>query len=420
VSRSSTADESVVSAGAESPELIDRTLQSLEVGVAIAEIGSWEITWANAKFLEWFGPDRESSLSLPTRLPALDLERMGAQLEKGHAYKLEAEAGSGARAVSLDVVVSALSLEAGEFALVECRNVTDRKQLEATLDTHARRVEERTRELAEAREAADEASRAKSAFLANMSHELRTPMNAIIGYSEILTEDAEDEGREDVIPDLNRINAAGQHLLGLINDILDLSKIESGRMDLFLESFDLREMLDESIATLEPLVTKNENRLASDYEENLGEMRADHTKLRQSLFNLVTNASRFTTEGTITLAASRYSSDGEERICLRVTDTGIGMPDDMIERVFEEFTSRQNRSGASKHNHGGTGLGLPISQKFCQMMGGDITVASEVGRGSTFTIDLPLDVGATKVVKDALAEASPERESDDTKAADRN
>ncbi len=284
-------------------------------------------------------------------------------------------------------------------------------ELVRTFNQMQERLRETMSELKNARGAADEANRSKSAFLANMSHELRTPMNAIIGYSEILTEDAEDEGREEIVSDLNRINAAGQHLLGLINDILDLSKIESGRMDLFLESFDLREMLDESVATLEPLVAKNDNTLVTDYDVNLGNVRADSTKLRQSLFNLVSNASKFTKEGTITLAANRYSSDGEERIRLDVSDTGIGIPEDKIGNVFEEFGQADE---STTRDYGGTGLGLPISRKFCQMMRGDITVTSEVGQGSTFTIDLPVHVDAIEAAKDALAEDSPEEETPGT------
>jgi signal transduction histidine kinase/DNA-binding response OmpR family regulator len=257
------------------------------------------------------------------------------------------------------------------------------------------------REAEAASREAEAANQAKSSFLANMSHELRTPMNAIIGYSELLAEDAEDEGLDEMVPDLQKINAAGQHLLGLINDILDLSKIESGRMDLFLETFDLRELLDESIATLQPLVDKNDNTLVADYDETLGNVRADSTKVRQALFNLVSNASKFTKEGTITLAAERYQSDGAERVRVDVTDTGIGIPEDKIDKVFEEFGQADE---STTKEYGGTGLGLPISRKFCQMMGGDITVTSEVGQGSTFTIDLPVTVDAMQAAQDALAE----------------
>ncbi len=255
--------------------------------------------------------------------------------------------------------------------------------------------------------AAEQANQAKSTFLANMSHELRTPMNAILGYSEMLAEDAEDAGYDEIVLDLQKINAAGDHLLALINDVLDLSKIESGRMELLVETFDLRSLLDDSITTLEPLVAKNDNTLVADYDEDLGSMQADVTKLRQSLFNLVSNASKFTKKGTITLTARRYSSNKEERVRLDVADTGIGIPEDKIDKVFEEFGQADESTTLL---YGGTGLGLPISRRFCQMMGGDITVTSEVGVGSTFTIDLPA------IVAEAAEETTTESVAADQEA----
>ncbi|NOZ94329.1 MAG: response regulator [Acidobacteria bacterium] len=271
------------------------------------------------------------------------------------------------------------------------------QMIEYSLDITERKAMEL--QLERARDAAEAANRAKSTFLANMSHELRTPMNAIIGYSEMLAEDAEDNGLDEMIPDLEKINAAGRHLLALINDILDLSKIEAGRMDLYFETFDLGQMLGEAVATITPLVTKNGNRLVTDYDENLGKVRLDLTKLRQALFNLLSNAAKFTSNGTITLAARREQRGGEAWITLSVRDTGIGIRQEKLEKVFEEFAQADD---STTRDFGGTGLGLAISRRFCRMMGGDITVRSEYGKGATFTIELPAKVDAMQAVKFAV------------------
>lgn len=252
-------------------------------------------------------------------------------------------------------------------------------------------------ELSEAREQADAANRAKSAFLASMSHELRTPMNAILGYSEMLIEELEDEGRESAVADLRKIHGAGKHLLALINDVLDLSKIEAGKVELYVETFEVQAVLNEAEATLTPLAAKNGNRLVIETAGGIGKVRADLTKVRQSLFNLLSNAAKFTKDGTITLR-TWVSAD---RIHFAVTDTGIGIPADKLDHVFEEFTQADS---STTRNYGGTGLGLAISRRFCRMMGGDITVESEVGRGSTFTIELPLRVDVREAIRDASAE----------------
>lgn len=233
---------------------------------------------------------------------------------------------------------------------------------------------------------AEKANQAKSAFLANMSHELRTPMNAIIGYSEMLAEDAEDDGLDDMLADLAKITAAGKHLLSLINDILDLSKIEAGKMDLFLETFPVAEMMNDVANTAVSLIEKNNNKSELVIAEDVGDLHADMTKIRQVLFNLISNAAKFTKEGTITLSASREMHDDLPWIRFAVSDTGIGIPEDKIDQIFEEFSQADE---STTKDYGGTGLGLTLTKRFCEMMGGTIKVESVTGSGSTFIIMLP-------------------------------
>jgi GAF domain-containing protein len=260
-------------------------------------------------------------------------------------------------------------------------------------------------------------SQHKSTFLANMSHELRTPLNAIIGYSEMLQEEAEDLGEETLIPDLQKVNAAGKHLLGLINDILDLSKIEAGRMDLFLEPFEVGQLVRDVAAIVQPLVEKNGNQVIVSCPDDLGTMRADQTKLRQTLFNLLSNAAKFTDHGTIELRVALTprpplptvgegetpgrslpspSQGGEAGagglLVFAVTDTGIGMTEEQLGRLFEAFSQAE---ASTRSRYGGTGLGLAISRHFCRLMGGDLTVTSVYGQGSTFTVSLPVAVGSS-------------------------
>jgi len=228
------------------------------------------------------------------------------------------------------------------------------------------------------------ASQHKSQFLANMSHELRTPLNAIIGVSEMLREDAE-AAKQDLEP-LDRVLGAGRHLLALINDILDLSKIEAGRMELQLEHFALTPLIDNVVKTIEPLAAKNGNQVAVHCDAAIGTLHADQMRLRQALLNLMSNANKFTEKGTITIAARQGQENGRDWITIAVADTGIGMTPEQMGKLFQEFSQAD---ASTMRKYGGTGLGLAISKRFCQMRGGDITVESEPGRGSTFTIRLP-------------------------------
>lgn len=239
--------------------------------------------------------------------------------------------------------------------------------------------------LVNAKLAAEAASTAKSSFLANMSHELRTPLNAILGYSEMLLEDATDSGNKVVAQDLNRILFAGRHLLELINDVLDISKIEAGALQLHLESAHTDEITRDVIATIEPLAQKNNNRFEVKMLGS-GFVRVDVLKLRQCLLNLLSNACKFTENGTISLTVENETVGEKTLVCWRVRDTGIGIAPDDTKRLFQPFTQVD---ASATRRHGGTGLGLAISQRLCKMMGGNITLVSELNVGSTFTITLP-------------------------------
>ncbi|MEG4505513.1 PAS domain S-box protein [Microcoleus sp. F6_C2] len=278
--------------------------------------------------------------------------------------------------IDVEITSYTLVFDSRNAELVLAHDVTDRLQAEA--------------ELYKAKEAAEAANLAKSQFLANMSHELRTPLNAIIGYSEILQEEALDLGEETFVSDLERIHNSGQLLLSLINDILDLSKIEAGHAELELESFDVSEAVRDVARTVEPLFLRNTNRLNVECPNNIGELYSDQIKFTQILFNLLSNAAKFTHKGTVTLSVERIKNDGKswspERLMIKCTDTGIGITPEQLQKLFQPFTQAD---ASTTRKYGGTGLGLAIAQKYSQMLGGEITVNSEFGKGSTFTLMLP-------------------------------
>ncbi len=256
-------------------------------------------------------------------------------------------------------------------------------------------------ELLSARDQALDANKAKSAFLANMSHELRTPLNAIIGYAELIEEEATDNGDDGYLNDLKKIQTQGRHLLALINDILDLSKVEAGRMDVYIEMVDIPKMVHDIQTAVMPLTQKNSNTLEIDCPPDVGQMRTDLTKTRQILLNLLSNSSKFTQAGKVALTVRRELKDGADWLSFRVSDSGIGMTPEQLGRLFQEFAQADT---STTRKYGGTGLGLAISRRFAQMMGGDITVESTYGSGSSFTLALP---AATSRIDGAAPGQSP-------------
>jgi signal transduction histidine kinase/DNA-binding response OmpR family regulator len=264
-------------------------------------------------------------------------------------------------------------------------DVTNRKHYENTLTA--------------ARDQAEAMSRTKSSFLANMSHELRTPLNAIIGYSELLQEDAADKEDKEPIDDLQKIESAGRHLLGLINNSLDLSKIEAGKMDVFIEEVDIQALIKEVLSIVKPLADKNGNIIEVICPADIGSFRSDQTKVKQCLLNLLSNANKFTSKGTLTLTVAR---EDNSRVCFCVSDTGIGMTAEQLGQLFEAFSQTD---ASTTRRFGGTGLGLAITKHFCAMLDGDVTAESTPGTGSTFTVRLP-DQGIVPAAVESPAPAT--------------
>ncbi len=301
-------------------------------------------------------------------------------------YQLPAKPGEPDRWIEM-VCNNLLHEPAVRGLVVNMRDVSERKHIA---------------EMSEQKETAELANKAKSQFLANMSHELRTPLNAIIGYSEMLQEEAEDLGNESFTSDLKKIHTAGRHLLSLINDVLDLSKIEAGKMELYVEPFSVKSLVADVTATAGSLISKNKNQLDVRVNEDVGEMKSDMTKLRQMLFNLLSNAAKFTENGRITMEVRRVTHNDTPCILFRVSDSGIGMTKEQLAKLFEAF---QQADASTTRKYGGTGLGLAITRRFARLMGGDVNVRSESGRGSLFEIRLPavLTDPNAKVAKKVVA-----------------
>jgi signal transduction histidine kinase len=266
------------------------------------------------------------------------------------------------------------------------KEVSERKIAAQQVQQQRDALQQLTRELTAARDQAYEANYAKSAFLANMSHELRTPLNAVIGYSELLIEEARESDVTTTIPDLEKIRQAGKHLLTLINEVLDISKIEAGKMALLLEHFDISNMVDEVCDMIKPMVSRNHNTFTVQMADDLGSMYADITRVRQILFNMLSNACKFTREGRIVLQVEKADA---EFIHFRVRDTGIGVDEHDMEKLFDEFVQADN---STTRQYGGTGLGLAICRRLSRLMGGDIMVSSSAGKGASFVASIPLRV----------------------------
>ncbi|HEX9080904.1 MAG TPA: ATP-binding protein, partial [Holophagaceae bacterium] len=282
-----------------------------------------------------------------------------------------------------------------------------REQLESQVAARTSELLKANDELLLAKEHAEVSNRAKSTFLANMSHELRTPLNAILLYSELIREESETAGRAEILPDIRRIELAGRHLLDLINDILDLSKIEAGKMSLSVDTFEVPPMIQDVVTTVKPLANQNGNELTVELAPEVGLLRSDATKVRQALLNLLSNACKFTRNGRISVRGflAPLLEGGVPWLHLAVADTGIGISPDQLERIFNEFIQAEE---TTSRQFGGTGLGLALTRKFSQMLGGDIRVVSEVGRGSTFTLLLPVDAAPQVGPEAALPIRGPE------------
>jgi PAS domain S-box-containing protein len=367
-------------------------VETLGEGLIITDIND-TITYVNFRMaqLSGYAPEEMIGRTVPELLVPADeqeayREHMLLRLQGlSEQYELSFQRKDGSRFWA-EITATAFRGAEGKIVgtLGAVMDVSDRKKIQE--------------ELVAAVDASEDASRAKSAFLANMSHELRTPLNAVIGYSEMLAEEAREQGLGNLLPDLDKIHSAGKHLLRLINDILDLSKIEAGKMELFAEVFDVPALVREVLGTIRPMAERRSNTVDLRCGPSVRRMRADLTRVRQVLLNLMSNAGKFTENGRVTLEVDRVGINGAPWMRFRVMDTGIGMTAEQVAKLFKAFAQAD---ASTTRKYGGTGLGLVISRQLCQMMGGEVTVESESGRGSIFTVLLPCNLEASELAADA-------------------
>ncbi|WOH51939.1 PAS-domain containing protein [Bradyrhizobium sp. sBnM-33] len=371
----------------ESEQRLRVIAEAAPMAVAIVTFDDGIIQYANQRFSEMFDVEGSSALGLQAKTFYADPQHrerfIDALTEHGHVEGMEILLKRAGGEEFWALIASQRVQFEGRPAMINgLADISDRKRMEG--------------ELHKAIWASEQAT--------SMSHELRTPLNAIIGYSEILFEDAQSAGRESEMVDLRKIQDAGKHLLGLIDNILDLSKIEAGKMTLYLETFELRPMIDSVAATVTALAKKTGNVLVVNCADEVGTIHSDLTKVRQILFNLLSNACKFTRNGTITLAALRDTNEAVDWIEFQVRDTGIGMTTDQQAKVFEAFSQAD---ASTARTYGGTGLGLAITKSFCRLMGGDVTLTSEAGKGTTFTVRLP---AVTRAASDTVSAAEKRSE----------
>ncbi|NCG20980.1 MAG: response regulator [Rhodobacterales bacterium] len=383
-------------------QLVARSMVEMSVDGVLVTGSHGQLRFANSSLERIFGYSQDEILTQPLAMliprhgdqeaGISAYRRTGHDAVLGVEWRMEGRHKDG-MLFPIELTDTVIDMNGEQIHVYQIRDISERL-------AHEQKMGKVNKVLSELRDQAFSASRAKSAFLASMSHELRTPLNAILGYSEMLSEEVEELGHEELVPDLDKINGAGRHLLALINGILDLSKIDAGKMELYMETCDVNRVVKEVHELSRPLAAKKNNQLTIECEAGVGGMVTDITKLRQVLLNLISNATKFTEEGQVSLVVQRYTPVDSDWISFEVGDTGIGMTEVQMGQLFKDFTQAD---ASTARKFGGTGLGLAISRRFCHMMGGDLTVTSSPGKGSIFTVQLPANTDGINRVRSELS-----------------